>query len=62
MALALGASAVCIGRPYPWGLAAFGQAGVEGVLELMRRELEVVMRHMGTPNLASITPDFVQAL
>ena len=43
-ALALGADAVGIGRPYLWGLAAFGQAGVEAVLKLLRRELEMVMR------------------
>lgn len=59
-ALALGASAVCIGRPYLWGLSAFGQSGVEGVLRVLRRELETVMRQMGTPNVASITQDFVQ--
>jgi len=39
-ALALGASAVGMGRPYAWGLAAFGQPGVEAVLEILRRELE----------------------
>src|SRR5436309_4921984 len=38
-ALCLGASAVCIGRPYIWGLGAFGQPGVERVLELLRIEL-----------------------
>ncbi len=59
-ALALGASAICIGRPYLWGLAAFGEAGVEGVLRVLRREFETVMRHMGTPDVASITRDFVQ--
>ena len=58
-ALALGASAVCVGRPYLWGLSAFGQAGVEGVLQLLQRELETVMRHMGTPTLASIGRDFI---
>jgi isopentenyl diphosphate isomerase/L-lactate dehydrogenase-like FMN-dependent dehydrogenase len=60
-ALALGASAVCIGRPYLWGLAAFGEAGVEGVLRVLSRELETVMRHMGTRDVASITRDFVQS-
>src|SRR5262245_55843958 len=35
-ALALGAQAVCIGRPYIWGLGAFGQPGVERVLEILR--------------------------
>ncbi|MCP5068521.1 MAG: alpha-hydroxy-acid oxidizing protein [bacterium] len=59
-ALALGASAVCIGRPYLWGLAAFGEPGVEGVLRVLRREFETVMRHMGTRNVASISRDFVQ--
>ena len=59
-ALALGASAICIGRPYLWGLSAFGESGVEGVLRLMRREFETVMRHMGTPDVESITRAFVQ--
>lgn len=53
-ALALGASAVCIGRPYLWGLAAFGQAGVARVLELLQDELEIVMRQAGTPTLPDI--------
>jgi 4-hydroxymandelate oxidase len=61
-ALALGAATVCIGRPYLWGLAAFGEPGVAGVLRVLRRELETVMRHMGTPDVASITADFAQAL
>ena len=38
-ALCMGATAVCVGRPYIWGLGAFGQPGVERVLELMRVEL-----------------------
>ena len=58
-ALALGATAVGIGRPYAWGLAAFGQAGVEAVLSIMRRELETIMTQAGTPSLASITKAFV---
>jgi 4-hydroxymandelate oxidase len=53
-ALALGARAVCIGRPYIWGLAAFGQAGVERVLELLRGELELVMKQCGTTSIARI--------
>ena len=55
-ALALGASAVAIGRPYIWGLAAFGSNGVGRVLALLGRELELVMRQAGTPRLADITP------
>ncbi len=61
-ALALGASAVCVGRPYLWGLSAFGQEGVEAVLALLRTELETVMRHMGTRDRTSITAAHVQAL
>jgi isopentenyl diphosphate isomerase/L-lactate dehydrogenase-like FMN-dependent dehydrogenase len=59
-ALALGAKAICIGRPYIWGLAAFGQQGVEAVLTLLRAELEVIMRQMGTPTLSAITPAHVR--
>jgi isopentenyl diphosphate isomerase/L-lactate dehydrogenase-like FMN-dependent dehydrogenase len=59
-ALALGANAVCVGRPYAWGLAAFGQAGVERCLEILRAEFEVTMRSMGTPNVQAITRNFVQ--
>ena len=58
-ALALGAAAVCIGRPYIWGLAAFGQPGVEEVLSMLRRELELVMRQAGTPSVARIDSTFV---
>jgi len=53
-ALALGADAVGIGRPYLWGLAAFGQPGVEAVLTILRRELEMVMRQAGTPTVRQI--------
>jgi isopentenyl diphosphate isomerase/L-lactate dehydrogenase-like FMN-dependent dehydrogenase len=59
-ALALGASAVCIGRPYLWGLAAFGQEGVESVLAILRRELETIMRQMGTPSLGDIDPSRIR--
>jgi isopentenyl diphosphate isomerase/L-lactate dehydrogenase-like FMN-dependent dehydrogenase len=58
--LALGASAVCVGRPYLWGLGAFGQPGVESVLTLLRAELEVVMRQMGAATLADIAPSSVR--
>ena len=55
-ALALGARAVCIGRPYLWGLGAFGQAGVAAVLELLSRELTTVLQTVGAPSLAGIPP------
>ena len=47
-ALALGADAVGVGGPYVWGLAAFGQEGVERVLDILRAELEITMRSVGT--------------
>ena len=58
-ALALGADAVCIGRAYIWGLAAFGQAGVEKVLEMLDAELRMVMGQMGAPSIADIGPKHV---
>jgi isopentenyl diphosphate isomerase/L-lactate dehydrogenase-like FMN-dependent dehydrogenase len=58
-ALAIGADAVCIGRPYLWGLASFGQAGVEAVLEILRKEIEIVMRQMGTTSIAEITASHI---
>ena len=54
-ALALGARAVGIGRPYVWALSAFGQQGVERVLDLLRAELQLTMRQCGTPTIARIT-------
>lgn len=55
-ALALGADAVCIGRPYIWGLASFGQEGVEAVLRILSDELQMTMGQAGTPTIASINP------
>ena len=59
-ALALGADAVCVGRPYAWGLAAFGQPGVDRALQILRAELEVTMRSMGAPSLAAMRKGYVQ--
>ncbi len=53
-ALAMGADAVCLGRAYIWGLAAFGQAGVEKVLEMLDAELSMVMAQMGASSIADI--------
>ena len=53
-ALALGATAVGVGRPYIWGLASFGQEGVEAVLEILRRELQLIMRQTGAPAIGRI--------
>jgi isopentenyl diphosphate isomerase/L-lactate dehydrogenase-like FMN-dependent dehydrogenase len=59
-ALALGATAVGIGRPYIWGLSAFGQAGVERVLDLLNTELRIVMQQMGTHKISEISSNFLQ--
>jgi len=58
-ALALGARAVGVGRPYLWGLASFGQAGVESVLGILKTELTTIMRQAGTVNVKAITPSYV---
>ena len=54
-ALALGARAVGIGRPYIWALSAFGQQGVERVIDILRAELTLTMRECGTPRIQDIT-------
>jgi 4-hydroxymandelate oxidase len=54
-ALALGAAGIGIGRPQVWGLAAFGQQGVEAIIDILNRELSMMMRQAGTPTIASIT-------
>jgi isopentenyl diphosphate isomerase/L-lactate dehydrogenase-like FMN-dependent dehydrogenase len=58
-ALAFGATAVGIGRPYIWGLAAFGQPGVEAVLTILRRELQTIMRQAGTTSIDKITTAYL---
>jgi 4-hydroxymandelate oxidase len=59
-ALAIGAQAVCIGRPYLWGLGAFGQPGVERVLELMRVETHAAMQQCGVRSVKELNPNFVR--
>lgn len=59
-ALALGARAVGIGRPFLWGLGAFGQAGVDRVIEIMQGELKLVMGNCGTRTVADITRAHVE--
>jgi 4-hydroxymandelate oxidase len=59
-ALAMGAQAVCIGRPYLWGLGAFGQPGVERVLEILRIETRAVMQQIGAPSIRHLTPAVVR--
>jgi len=54
-ALALGAKGVGVGRPYIFGLTAFGQPGVERVLDILRAELTLTMRQCGTPTIGDIS-------
>lgn len=58
-ALALGATAVGIGRPYLWGLAAFGQPGVEAVLTILRREFTLALRQLGVRTVRQLGPSYV---
>jgi 4-hydroxymandelate oxidase len=59
-ALAMGAQAVGIGRPYLWGLGAFGQEGVARVLEIMRTETLTAMQQCGVRSVRELNPNFVR--
>jgi isopentenyl diphosphate isomerase/L-lactate dehydrogenase-like FMN-dependent dehydrogenase len=59
-ALCMGAKGVGIGRPYLWGLGAFGEAGVTRALELMRLELLAAMQQVGAPSLKQLVPAMVK--
>ncbi|BDX00346.1 alpha-hydroxy acid oxidase [Maricaulis maris] len=59
-ALALGATAVAVGRPYLFGLGAGGQAGVERALDILLTALERDMALVGASKLSELTPDFVR--
>jgi len=59
-ALAMGAQGVCVGRPYLWGLGAFGEPGVAKVLEILRTETRVAMMQCGVRTVKEFTPAFVR--
>ena len=59
-ALCMGAKGVGVGRPYLWGLGAFGEAGVERALELLRLELLAAMQQVGAPSLKQLVPAMVK--
>jgi len=61
-AIALGAKACLIGRPYLYGLAAGGQAGVERSLQLLRSEMERVMKLIGCPSIADLDRSYLSKL
>jgi (S)-2-hydroxy-acid oxidase len=56
----MGATAVCVGRPYLWGLGAFGEPGVARVLELLRAETRGMMQQMGAPTIKHLVPSMVR--
>lgn len=58
-ALALGATAVMIGRPYLYALAAGGEAGVDRMFELLRSEINRDMALLGCTKISDLTPDFI---
>jgi len=58
-ALALGAQAVCIGRPILWGLAVDGEEGVKVVLGLLKEELRIAMALSGCPTISSINSNLI---
>jgi isopentenyl diphosphate isomerase/L-lactate dehydrogenase-like FMN-dependent dehydrogenase len=59
-ALALGANAVLVGRPYVWGLGAFGKEGVSRVMQILDQELDIAMRQAGTPTLKDIDASYIR--
>ncbi|MEX2303038.1 MAG: alpha-hydroxy acid oxidase [Bryobacterales bacterium] len=61
-AIAIGATAVLIGRPYVWGLASFGQVGVKRVIELLRAEFALSMALAGKPNVAAMDRKLIKNL
>jgi isopentenyl diphosphate isomerase/L-lactate dehydrogenase-like FMN-dependent dehydrogenase len=60
-ALALGARACMIGRPFLWGLAAGGAEGVRHAIDILAAELDEAMALAGVRDVAAVTPDFVRA-
>jgi isopentenyl diphosphate isomerase/L-lactate dehydrogenase-like FMN-dependent dehydrogenase len=53
-AIALGATAVLIGRPYLWALAVAGEKGVRDMLELLESEIRTAMALLGRPSVADL--------
>jgi L-lactate dehydrogenase (cytochrome) len=59
-AVALGARAVLIGRPYLMGLAVAGEAGVAQVLTILRREIDQTLGALGCPSVQALDPSYVE--
>jgi len=60
MALAMGARAVMVARPYLYALAAGGEAGVNRCLEILDHEIRLAMALLGAPTVAQLTRDRVR--
>jgi (S)-mandelate dehydrogenase len=58
-AVAMGASAVLLGRATLYGLAADGQRGVEAVLSLLQGEIDTTLAHIGCPNISQLNQSFI---
>jgi isopentenyl diphosphate isomerase/L-lactate dehydrogenase-like FMN-dependent dehydrogenase len=58
-AVASGAKAVLVGRPYIWGLAAAGEPGVERVLRILRREIERTLIQLGCPSIEALDSTYL---
>jgi len=56
----MGAQGVCVGRPYLWGLGAFGEPGVARVLEILRTEFRAAMMQCGARSVKELTPAHVR--
>ena len=58
-ALAMGATMVGFGRPYLWGLGAFGEAGVDKVIQIMKAEVIAAMQQVGVTSVKELRPDMI---
>ena len=61
-ALALGARAVCIGRPYLWGLSMAGEEGIRAVLQIIRSEIEDALCQLGLEAISQVGPDCLSGI
>jgi len=58
-ALAMGATMVGFGRPYLWGLGAFGEAGVDRVIQIVKAEFQGALRQVGATKLSDLKPSMI---
>lgn len=60
MAMSLGAKAVLVGRPWMYGLAVNGEAGVANMLDILSQEIDRTLALIGAPSVAALDPGFIQ--